>query len=410
MEEKEIREKLKLYNQEHLLLKYDSMNAENKQKLLNQLSSIDYAQILNLYQMTQKELKIENDKIDPISYVDKSKLSDEEKAHYQEIGESAIRQGKLGFITMAGGQGTRLGHKGPKGTFKLIGNKTLFELICETLKEGKNKYNTSIPWYIMTSVENNDDTVRFFEDNNYFGYPKNDVVFFKQGELPMIDISGKILLDNNGFVKQAADGHGGIFNAILKNNLLQDMKSRGLEWLFISGIDNCLVKMCDPIFMGLTIEKNYLAAGKSLVKANSKEKVGVFCKRNGKPSVIEYTEISDEMAEMRDEKGELLFGEGHVLMNMFNIKAIENLEKNNLPYHSAYKKAEYLDATGKLVVPETPNAYKFESFIFDAFSNLDDMLIMRVKREEEFAPVKNAEGVDSPETARKLYENYMLKK
>ncbi len=410
MEEKEIREKLKLYNQEHLLLKYDSMNAENKQKLLNQLSSIDYAQILHLYQMTQKELKIENDKIDPISYVDKSKLSNEEKAHYQEIGESAIRQGKLGFITMAGGQGTRLGHKGPKGTFKLIGNKTLFELICETLKEGKNKYNTSIPWYIMTSVENNDDTVRFFEDNNYFGYPKNDVVFFKQGELPMIDISGKILLDNNGFVKQAADGHGGIFNAILKNNLLQDMKSRGLEWLFISGIDNCLVKMCDPIFMGLTIEKNYLAAGKSLVKANSKEKVGVFCKRNGKPSVIEYTEISDEMAEMRDEQGELLFGEGHVLMNMFNIKAIENLEKNNLPYHSAYKKAEYLDATGKLVVPETPNAYKFESFIFDAFSNLDDMLIMRVKREEEFAPVKNAEGVDSPETARKLYENYMLKK
>ncbi len=168
MEEKEIREMLKTYNQEHLMLKYDTMSNENKQKLLNQLSSIDYAQILNLYQMTKSEIKFENDKIEPIPYIDKLKLSDEEKEHYEAIGKEAISNGKLGFITMAGGQGTRLGHKGPKGTFKLIGNKTLFELICETLKDGKNKYNARIPWYIMTSKENNDDTVKFFEYNNYF--------------------------------------------------------------------------------------------------------------------------------------------------------------------------------------------------------------------------------------------------
>ena len=188
------------------------------------------------------------------------------------------------------------------------------------------------------------------------------------------------------------------------------MKKRGLEWLFIGGVDNCLVKMCDPIFMGLAIDKNYLAAGKSLVKSSPEEKVGVFCKRNGKPSVIEYTEISKEMAEARDENGELLYGEGHVLMNMFNIKALEELKHNKLPFHSAFKKAEYMNENGEIITPETPNAYKFESFIFDVFSSLDDMLIMRVKREEEFAPVKNAEGVDSPETARELYKNYMTNK
>jgi UDP-N-acetylglucosamine pyrophosphorylase len=217
------------------------------------------------------------------------------------------------------------------------------------------------------------------------------------------------VLGKDGCVKEAADGHGGIFEAIFEAHLIDDMKKKGLEWLFISGVDNPLVKMVDPIFIGLAIEKNYLAAGKSLVKSSPEEKVGVFCKRNGNPSVIEYTEISKELAEARDEKGELLYGEAHVIMNMFNIKALEKLWKNKLPYHSAFKKATYLNENGEIVKPESPNAFKFESFIFDAFNKLDDMLIFRVKREEEFAPVKNAEGTDSPETARKLYEDYYKK-
>lgn len=412
MEAKEqaVREKLVKYGQGHLLLKYEGMSEDEKEHLLNQILDIDFEQIINLYEGTKKDIELGNDKIEPISYIDKFKLNEEEKVRYEKIGEDAIKAGKLGFITMAGGQGTRLGHKGPKGTFKLIGEKTLFQLICETLIEGSQKYGVDIPWYIMTSRENNDDTVDYFEKENYFGYSKDNVKFFKQGELPMIGTDGKILLDKNGFVKEAADGHGGIFEAIFKNNLLEDMKKRGLEWLFIGGVDNCLVKMCDPLFIGLATEKKYLAAGKSLVKSNPGEKVGVFCKRNGRPSVIEYTEISKEMAEAKDDNGELLYGEAHVLMNMFNIKALETLEKNKLPFHSAFKKAEYIDENGNLVVPEAPNAYKFESFIFDAFSSLEDMLIMRVKREEEFAPVKNAEGVDSPETARELYNEFMTKK
>ena len=184
------------------------------------------------------------------------------------------------------------------------------------------------------------------------------------------------------------------------------MKSKQIEWVFISGVDNPLVKMVDPVFIGLSEEKNVLASGKSLVKSSPTEKVGVFCKRNGKPSVIDYSEISKELSEARNNSGELCFGEAHILTNMFNIKAIEQIGTDKLPYHSAFKKAEYKDENGKWCIPTQPNSYKFESFIFDAFSRLDSMVIMRVKREEEFAPVKNAEGDDSPETARKLYLNY----
>ena len=164
--------------------------------------------------------------------------------------------------------------------------------------------------------------------------------------------------------------------------------------------------MIDPVFLGFAIEKKVLAAGKSVVKAGPHEKVGVFCKRDGKPSVVEYSEISEEMAEATDEKGNLIYGESHILCNLFNVKAIEEISKNTLPYHSAFKKAKYLDKDGNLVTSDKPNAYKFESFLFDAFESLDDMAILRVKREEEFAPVKNAEGVDSPETARKLYNDF----
>ena len=397
---------LKKYEQEHLLQKYYEMKEQDKTKLLQQIMSIEYEQIQKLYEKTKEKEVDKHDKIEPISFVDKDKMTIEEKERRIKIGEEKIKNGKLAYVTMAGGQGTRLGHVGPKGTFELIEGKTLFELICDTLKQANKKYNISIPWYIMTSRENNDETVKFFETKNYFSYNKEDIFFFKQGELPMINVEGKILLDGNGFVKEAADGHGGTFESIVKNNILEDMKKRNIEWVFISGIDNPLVKMVDPLFIGLAEENNSLVAGKSLVKTCPEEKVGVFCKRNGKPSVIEYTEISNQMAEQRDKNGELSYGEAHILTNMFHLKALEQIGENKLPYHSAFKKAEYLDRNGNVVKPELPNAYKFESFIFDAFEKLDNMTIMRVKREEEFAPVKNAIGVDSPQTAKTLYLNY----
>ena len=236
---------------------------------------------------------------------------------------------------------------------------------------------------------------------------KENVTFFIQNELPMVDVKGKILVDEKGLVKLAADGHGGIFEAMRNDGVILDMKKRGIEWVFIAGVDNVLAKMVDPVLTGIAMKNKCLAAGKSVVKSNPKERVGVFCKKDNRPSVIEYTEITDEMAQATDENGELLYGESHILCNLFHIKAINEIAKSKLPYHSAFKKAKYIDKNVVIVVPEVPNAYKFESFLFDAFEKLDNMAIMRVKREEEFAPVKNAEGVDSPETASKLYMDFM---
>ena len=406
----QVKQITKKYGQEQLIREYERLkNEEEKENFLNEILSIDFKEIDEIYKGRNKKISLEKSKIEPIDYVDKSKLSKEEYKEYEKIGIKEIKAGKLAVVTMAGGQGTRLGHSGPKGTFDLGLNthKSIFEILTDTMIEAKKTYKVNIPWYIMTSEENNDDTIKFFEDNNYFGYPKGYVTFFKQGELPMCDLNGKILINEKHQIKQASDGHGGIFNSLKKSGMLYDMKARNIEWVFICGVDNVLVKPVDPIVIGLAIKNNVLAVGKSIEKANPSEKVGVFCKKNGKPSVVEYSEISKEMAEKRDENGNLVFGESHILCNLFNIKAIEKISDLRLPYHVAFKKAQFLDENGKLIEkPDKPNAYKFESFLFDAFESLNNIAILRVKREEEFAPVKNAEGVDSPETARKLYIDY----
>ena len=401
---------LKKYNQEHLLNGYKKLEEKKQKQLLNQIMNIDFELIKSLYDNTKKENSTNDDKIEPMEYLDKYKLNDKYK-YYENIGKQAIKEGKLAAVTMAGGQGTRLGHTGPKGTYDigLDSHKSLFELLCDYLKEEGKKYGVTIPWFIMTSRENNKETVEFFEKNKFFGYQKDkNIFFFIQGELPMVDTEGKILIGEDGLIKQAADGHGGIYESLVKNGMTEKMKQLGIEWVFIGGVDNCLVKMVDPVLMGVAIDKEVTVACKSIVKANPHEKVGVFCKRNGRPGVIEYSEITDEMAEAVDENGELLYGESHILCNLFNIKAVERMGTTPLPYHSAYKKAKFIDKDGNLVVPDSPNAYKFEAFLFDAFGEVDDMAILRVKREEEFEPVKNADsaGVDCPSTARKLYEDF----
>ena len=402
----EIKHKLKKYNQEHLLNFYDNMEESKQNKLLEQIENIDFELVKSLYNKTKDGINNEDAEIEPIDFMDKYKLNEDYK-YYEQIGEKAIRSGKLAVVTMAGGQGTRLGHNGPKGTYDigLDSHKSLFELLFDYIKEQNEKYNVQIPWFIMTSKENNEATVKFFKDNKYFGYEKN-IFFFIQGQLPMIDTEGKILIGEDYLIKEAADGHGGVYESLVKSGMVEKMKQLGIEWVFIGGVDNCLVKMVDPVLMGIAIDKGVTAAGKSVVKANPHEKVGAFCKKNGKPSVVEYSEITDEMAEATDENGELLYGESHILCNLFNISAIERMGSEPLPYHSAFKKATYIDKDGNKIVPTSPNAYKFEAFLFDAFGEVDDMAILRVKREEEFAPVKNATGVDSPETARELYNNF----
>ena len=401
---------LKKYHQEHLLNFYEELSKEEQELLLNQLLEIDFKTMQELYEGTKKSMTVSNDKIEPIEYIDKEKMLKEQKEQYEKIGEEIITSGKYAVATMAGGQGTRLGHSGPKGTYYLVNNKSLFEIFYDELNKANQKYNVTIPWYIMTSRENNKETIEFFEKNNYFGYNKEYIKFFSQGELPTINKEGKILLAEKGLVKEAADGNGGIFSSMNKNGIIDDMIEKQVEWLFIGAIDNALLKMVDPLLVGIAHSAGVLAAAKSLVKCSPTEKVGVFCKKNNQPSVIEYTELPEKMANLRDENGELFYGESHIMCNMFHVDVLKSIGERKLPYHQAFKKINYINEKGEKVEASEPNAYKFESFIFDAFETIPELKILRVKREEEFAPVKNATGVDSPETARELYLNYIKNK
>ena len=301
------------------------------------------------------------------------------------------------------------GHNGPKGTFKLDvygKGKYLFEILAENLKEANKKYGVVIPWYIMTSKENHDETVAFLKKNNYFGYHRESVIIFTQSELPLIDTEGKLLINKENKIKEASDGNGGTYSSLRRSGCLADMKERGIQWIFIGGVDNVLLKMADVTLLGLAIKQGVQIASKSVVKANPHEKVGVFCKMNGRPKVIEYAELPKKMAEEIDDNGELKYGESHIMCNLYTIDAIEKVSKEHLMYHCAFKKNSYIDENGREVIPEKPNSYKFESFIFDAFEFFDDIAILRGKREDDFAPVKNKEGVDSPKTAKELYEKF----
>lgn len=405
MEEMAI-EILKKYNQEHIIDWMTKLNAEEKEKLVNQVVSLNIEQVVDLYNNLSQTFEIGDKKIEKLSAIDIDKLSKEEFDEYKNTGADIIKSGKYAVVTMAGGQGTRLGHKGPKGTFKVNlkdGEKYLFQIIVESLQKANNKYGVVIPWYLMTSEENNDQTLEFLEEHNYFGYPKEKVKLFKQGKAPLISIEGKLLIGKDKLIKEASDGNGSIYKSLKVDGMLDDMKNNNIEWVFVGGVDNILLKIVDPLLVGLTAKQNNEIASKSVIKTNPRERAGVFCKIDGKPGIIEYSELPEEMIEEVDENGELVFGDVNILSHLYNISALEKMSDKVMPYHIAVKKSEYLDENGNLVVPEDKNVYKFESFIFDAFSNFDDISILRVKREEEFAPIKNAEGNDSPETAVKLY-------
>ncbi len=402
-------ETLKQYGQEHIVRLLEKLDEEKKQALVEQINHIDFHQMMELYENTKKEIEIKENKIEAIPYLDKAKLTDEQTSEFNKLGEEILKKGQYAVVTMAGGQGTRLGHTGPKGTFKLDvygKGKYLFEILIENLKEANNKYGVTIPWYIMTSKENNAQTTEFLEKNNYFGYNKNYVTIFTQSELPLVDTEGKFLISKELKIKEASDGNGGTYSSLRASGALADMKERGIKWVFIGSVDNALLKMADETLLGMAIYKNVQIASKSVVKANPHERVGVFCKMNGHPKVIEYTELPEKMAEEIDDNGELKYGESHIMCNLYSIEAIEKISQEPLMYHSAFKKNSYIDENGKEIIPEGPNSYKFESFIFDAFEFFDDIAILRGKREDDFAPVKNREGVDSPKTAKELYEKY----
>ena len=398
-------------NQTKVLELLKNVTEEQRKQLVKELLKVDFNQVKRLYINKDKKNKKE-DIIEPIKYVDKNKLNSKQKSELEKLGEKVLRQNQYAVVTMAGGQGTRLGWKGPKGTFKLdVGEngKYIFEILAETLKKTTSKYGKEVYWYIMTSIDNNNETVKFFEEHNYFGYNKEKVKFFIQNILPLTDFDGNILFDKNLKVKEASDGNGGVFEALKKSKMLDDMKLHNIKWVYVCGVDNIMANMVDEILLGLAIKNNVPSASKSVKKAYPEEKVGIFCKKNGKPAIIEYIDMDEKMIYAEDEQGELLYGESNIVGHLFNIESLEKMTNYNFDYHCAKKKNSYIDENLQEVIPEEPNTYKYEAFIFDGFEYLEDMVILRVNREEEFAPIKNQKGVDSPETAKQIYENYFSK-
>ena len=281
----------------------------------------------------------------------------------------------------------------------------MFEIIVDTLKRANSEYEVIIPWYIMTSKENNLDTINFLKEKNYFGYPEEYVFVFEQEEMPLISENGKLLISEEGIIKEASNGNGGIFNSMLKKGVIKDLEKRKIEWVFIGSVDNILLKYVDPVLIGLTVSEKNQIGTRTVLKRSPDERVGVLCKNNGKIQVIEYTELPKDIAKITKDNGELVFGESHIMCNLFSLDAIKRSSTKDMEYHIAFKKSNYMQ-DGKLIKPDKPNAYKFEQFIFDSFKLFDNISILRGKREEDFAPIKNNEGEDSPETAKKLYENY----
>ena len=265
---------LKENGQEELL----NYNINFKDELLDEILQVNFEQMNKLYKKTTEKEQNENTEIEPINCIEKSKLSEEERNKYEQLGSKIIKNNQYAVVTMAGGQGTRLGHNAPKGTydFGLLNHKSIFEVLCDNLKQGYKKFGVYVQWYIMTSEQNSQETIDFFKKNNYFSYPKEKIFFFKQGELPVLNTEGKLLLNKEGMLNEAADGHGGIFVSMRKNGVIEDMKEKGIKWAFLGPVDNVLAKMVDDIFLGICEEKKVLAGGKSLIKAYPEEKVIIY--------------------------------------------------------------------------------------------------------------------------------------
>jgi len=400
------KEILSKYHQEHLIVFLDELSDSKKNSLINQILNIDFQKIHQLYINSQKESNDSNDVITPLPYFIKNNFSDDQIEHYENIGINSIKNNEFAVVTLAGGQGSRLGHNGPKGTFELDlapKKKSLFEILNDNLKEIQENLNVTIPWYIMTSTANHKATLKFFEENNYFNYPKEHVHFFSQDNLPITDINGNLILEEPYKIKEASNGNGNVYEAMQKKGIIDDLKKRNIKWIFIGGIDNILLKIVDPLLLGLSIEHNVQLASKSLFKKDPMEKEYVFCKRNGKPSLLDYNNITEDISLAKDENSNYLYRETNMLSHLFSIHALEKCITLELPYHRAFKKNTFVNEEGMKQIPDKPNSFKFEKFIFDAFEYFDDMLLLRVNEDEEFAPIKNQEGKNTPETATKLY-------
>lgn len=391
---------LKEHSQEHVLKFYDELTDEGKKDLLAQIENIDWS-IFDI--LAKKDVLAGRGTFAPLGALEIDEI-ESRKTEFEAKGIEALKDEKIAAVLLAGGQGTRLGLDKPKGTLNVGVNKTfyLFEAHIKWLLSVKEKCGSYVPLYIMTSDINNKDTVDFFEEHNYFGYDKAHVKFFIQEMAPAVDFSGKIYMAEKGKLALSPNGNGGWFRSMMRAGLVDEMKEKGIEYLTAFSVDNVLQKINDPCFVGATIISGADIGAKVVKKATDREKIGVLCLEDGKPSIVEYYEITDEMANLRDEKGQLAYVFGVILNYMFKLDKLIELMNKEMPLHIVEKKVPYIDENGEKVKPEEPNGYKFETLILDMVHLMDSCLSYEVVREKEFAPIKNMTGVDSLESAREL--------
>ena len=392
---------LEKYGQTQLLKYYDELNDSQKESLLKQISEIDFG-LLDL--VKDGESVSEKGVITPLDDAVSIKDIEENKEKYTAIGVGAIKQGKVAALLLAGGMGTRLGSDKPKGMYNIGETKDvyIFEMLIRNLLDVVNQTGAWVPLYIMTSEKNNDDTVNFFKEKNYFGYDPDYVDFFVQEMAPAATFDGKIYLEEKDRVSTSPNGNGGWFISFVKAGLCEKAKARGVEYINIFAVDNVCQRMADPCFVGAMIDGGYRSASKVVSKANPEEKVGVLCLEDGKPSIVEYYELTEDMRYETRDDGELAYKYGVILNYLFTIEDLEKNLENNLVVHIVKKKITYIDENGNTVKPVTENGYKFETLVLDMINMMDNCLAYEVVREKEFAPIKNKTGVDSVDTAKAL--------
>ncbi len=388
------------YGQEHLLKGYEELTKTQKDAFLAQLANCDFSVLEAL------ENRAESGKRGVISPLVTMQLKeiDRRREEFDAIGTQAIKSGKVGAVLLAGGMGTRLGSDDPKGMYNIGITKELyiFERIIRNLLDVVEQTDTWIHLFVMTSDKNHQATTGFLKEKNYFGYNPEYVTFFMQEMAPATDYEGKIYMEAPGVVAMSPNGNGGWFTSMIRHGALAKAKAAGIEYLNVFAVDNVLQRIADPIFVGATMQCGAAVGSKVVKKVSPDEKVGVMCLEDGRPSIIEYYELTDELMNTLDEKGERVYNYGVILNYLFRVHDLEKIADEKLPVHVVEKKIPYMDEQGNLVKPEEPNGYKFENLVLDMIHMEESCLAFEVVRNREFAPIKNKTGVDSVNSAREL--------
>jgi len=389
--------------QGHVLRWWDDLDEGGRARLLEQLRQVDLRQLEELAARIRSDgfRQSVTGRVERPPYV---AAADPARADARAAGEALIRAGKVAALVVAGGQGTRLGFPGPKGAFPIgaISGKTLFHIHAERLLACRRRYGVPMPWYIMTSDATDGPTRDYFRQVKYFGLPKEDVLFFKQGMMPALDRRFKLALTGKDQILLSPNGHGGTLPALAQSGMLDDMERRGVEEISYFQVDNPVVPAADPVFLGCHHRAGAQMSSKALWKREPEEPLGAFILAEGRLVVKEYSDLTPEEMNRRTPDGKLLFGLGSIAIHALRVDFVreETAGGCKLPFHLAEKSAACLDEQGQLVAPQGKNVYKFETFIFDALADTRSSVILEVRREEEFAPVKNADGKDSPATCR----------